>query len=73
MTDEAAGDPLDAVGARLAAPLARGEIVLDLEAGKPLEADLGLDDLLADLAVGRDQADAGIDAVAAAGQQMQRG
>jgi hypothetical protein len=63
---------LDAVGAGLAAPLARGEIAVDLVAGQPLEANLGLDDLLAQLACRRDQADAGIDPVAAAGEQMQR-
>ncbi|EGE58634.1 hypothetical protein RHECNPAF_2940075 [Rhizobium etli CNPAF512] len=69
---EGAGQALDAVGARLAAPLAGGQVVFDLEAGQPLEAHLGLDDLLADLAIRRHQTNAGIDEMVASGQKMQR-
>ncbi|VTZ62490.1 conserved hypothetical protein [Sinorhizobium medicae] len=71
--DEASGNALDAVSPGLAAPLAGREIALDIHRGKPLEAHLGVDHLLTKRAVGRDEADARIDAMAAAREKVQCG
>ena len=60
---EGAGEPLDRVAARLAAPFAGGEVALDLPRRQPLEAHAGLDQPLATLSLGREEADGGVDAV----------
>ena len=51
--DEAAGEALDGIAARLAAPFAGGEVAVDVLARQALEADPGLDQALADLALRR--------------------
>ncbi len=66
-----AGDALRRVAAGLAAPFAGGEIGLDVLVGQPLEAHAGLDEALAEGLLRRHQADRGMDAVVAAGEQPQ--
>ena len=73
MIDEGAGDALHGVAAGLAAPLARGEVGIDVLARQPLEAHARLDQAPAELAGGADQDDAGVDPVGAAGEQAQTG
>src|SRR5689334_24272770 len=69
--DEAAGEPLDRIAAGLAAPLARGEVALELVPGEALEAQPRLDDTLADLVARGDEADRRVDPVGAAGEESQ--
>ncbi|MNH95838.1 hypothetical protein D3C73_484910 [compost metagenome] len=53
--------------------MARCDVIVDLAGRKPLEAHFRFDHLLTELSAGGDEADAGINPVAAARQKMQRG
>src|SRR5690606_35937160 len=65
LLDEAAGNALDGIGTGLTAPLAGSDVAVNFPLRQSLEAHLGLDHLLAELAARSDQADAGIDPMAA--------
>src|SRR5919112_1943362 len=68
---EGAGEPLDGIAARLATPLARGEIAFELVPGEALEADAGFHQALADGVLRRDETDGGVDPVGTARKQSQ--
>ena len=68
---EAAGQALDGIAAGLAAPLARGDVGLDLLARQVLEAHARVDDLDAHAVVRRDQAERRQHAMRAPRQQLQ--
>src|SRR5437773_12378619 len=70
---ERAGEALNGVAAGLATPFAGGEIALRVLARQALEAHPRLDQALADVALGGDECEAGIDAVRAGGEKAEAG
>src|SRR5262245_22265271 len=68
---ERSGQALDGIAAGLVAPFARGQVGLEILLRQALEAHPRLDQALAERLLRRDDADAGIDPMVAAGEEPQ--